>query len=265
MMDHTYWQKQTADKPLFPELLWSRPENKRHAGKLLIIGGNKWGFVAPATAYTEAVNAGIGTARVLLPEAVHKMIGHVMEHAESAASTPSGSFSKLALPEWLEQSLWADGVLLAGDLGRNSETAIVVEQFIITYAGQLTITKDAIDYTTALAENILLRPKTTLVLSLGQLQKLATVARFSQPITSTMDILRLVDALHVFTTQFEVNIVVKHFQNFVVASGGQVSSTKFEAEVPIWRVARAAHAAVWWLQNPDKPFESITISMTDGF
>ena len=43
-MNHDYWHKQTSSKPLFPELIWSRPENRQLAGKLLIIGGNLHGF-----------------------------------------------------------------------------------------------------------------------------------------------------------------------------------------------------------------------------
>lgn len=260
-MDHTYWFKQTVDKPLAPELLWSRPENRAHAGKLLIIGGNKWGFSAPANAYDEAVTAGIGTARVLLPEAVHKVIGHVLEHAESAASTPSGSFSQKAVPECMEQAAWADGTLIAGDLGRNSETAILIEQFLGKYSGQITITKDAIDYAINIPDLVLARENTTLVLSMGQLQKLASAAHFSEAITSTMGLINLVEALHEFTEKYQINLVTKHYQNIVTAVGGQVGTTKLLEDMPIWRVRFAAHTAVWWLQNPNKTFESITTAI----
>jgi NAD(P)H-hydrate repair Nnr-like enzyme with NAD(P)H-hydrate dehydratase domain len=110
-MEHTYWIKQAAGKPAFEDLLWSRPENKRHAGKLLIIGGNSFGFSAVGEGYKEAQKAGIGTARVLLPEAIRKVVGLVLEHAEYGASNASGSFAQTALGEWLDQSVWSDGVL----------------------------------------------------------------------------------------------------------------------------------------------------------
>src|SRR5580704_1951753 len=140
---HDYWHRQTADKPLFPELLWSRPEHKAQAGKLLIIGGNLHGFAAPAEAFAIAEKTGIGTTRVLLPDALHKTIGKVFMAGEFAPSTPSGSFAKKSLAEFLEMANWADAVLIAGELGRNSETAIVLEQFVEKYSGQLTIAKDA--------------------------------------------------------------------------------------------------------------------------
>src|SRR5690348_6592497 len=122
-MNAAKWYKQTLDKPLFPKLAWSRPETKQTAGKLLIIGGNLHGFAAPAEAFTHAKAAGIGTTKVLLPNALQKTVGTMLETGEYAPSTPSGSFSKAALDTWLDFSTWADGILLAGDIGRNSETA----------------------------------------------------------------------------------------------------------------------------------------------
>ena len=262
-MDHTYWHKQTSDKPLFPDLLWSRPENKRQAGKLLIVGGNLHGFTAPATAYNEAVKAGIGTARVLLPDSLQKTVGRVLEAGEYAPSTPSGSFGRPALAELLEMSTWADGVLLAGDFGRNSETAILLEECTNKYNGQLTLTKDAVDYFAKTPDGLLERPKTTLVLSFSQLQQLATSAKFITPFTFDMDFLHLIDTLHEFTTKHSVAIVTKHLQNIFVAVNGQVSTTKLEQDVEIWRVQTSAHAAVWWLQNPSKTFEALTTSLVE--
>ncbi len=74
-MEPTNWYKQVLGSQLFPDLQWSQPENRQHVGKLLMIGGNLHGFSAAASAYSEAVNAGIGTARVLLPDALRKRKG----------------------------------------------------------------------------------------------------------------------------------------------------------------------------------------------
>lgn len=257
-MADTYWHKQTPDKPLYPDLLWSRPENKKQAGKLLIVGGNAHGFSAAGEAHAEAVKAGIGTARVLLPDSLQKTVGRVFEAGEYALSTPSGSFSRLALSEMLARAEWADGVLLAGDFGRNSETAIVLDKLVSEYGGQLTLTKDAVDYFVNNPDKLLARPDSLLALSLAQLQKLATRACFRQAFTFNMDLLRLVDALHEFTIKYETIIMVKHLETIFVAAEGEVSTTKLNENLEIWRVKTAARAAVWWLQNPAKPFESVT-------
>jgi NAD(P)H-hydrate repair Nnr-like enzyme with NAD(P)H-hydrate dehydratase domain len=259
--DTTYWHKQTKDKPVFPDLLWSRPENRQHAGKLLVIGGNLHGFSAPAEAYNEGLRAGAGTVRAMLPDAIQKTVGGFFENASFAPSTPSGSFSQEALAELLDQSNWASGVLLAGDFGRNSETAVLLEKFVTTYNGQLTITHDALNYFLTTPHLLLKRPHTVIVASMDQLQKLALNAQYPNAITLGMDFIKLVDILHDVTAQFPVSIVVKQHKQMCVASAGQVSSTALQNDIDIWRVKTAAHASVWWLQNPEKVFEALTISV----
>lgn len=261
-MDNNYWLRQTPGKPLFPELEWSRPENRLHAGKLLIVGGNKYAFAAPAEAYNESTKAGIGTARVLLPDATKKIVGPILENVEYAPSTPSGSFSQKSLSELCAMAEWADGILLAGDFGRNSETAILIEKFLQKGEALTTITKDAIDYATSAPHMVLERPNTTLVLSLSQLQQLGIRAKFEQPVTFSINLLQLVDWLHDFTLRFAPNIIVKHIDDLFVAVDGQVSTTKLMQDLPIWRIKTAAHAAVWWLQNATKPFEALTTAIT---
>ncbi|HSX33429.1 MAG TPA: hypothetical protein VLF91_03780 [Candidatus Saccharimonadales bacterium] len=263
-MERDYWLRQSAGKPLFPDLAWSRPENKQQAGKLLIIGGNLHGFAAPAEAYVEAAKAGIGTARVLLPSALQKIVGRVLENGEFAPSTPSGSFSQKALEELLFYGYWADGVLLAGDLGRNSETAVALEKFLSKMSQAVTITKDAVDYAVSAPHSVLRRPETLLVLSLSQLQRFGTAAKFPRPVKFSMDLLQLVEWLHDFTLSVAPYIVVKHLDQLCVAVHGRVSSTKLEHTLQIWRLPVATRASVWWLQNPGQPFEAITASIYAG-
>lgn len=260
-MDPTYWHRQTASKPLFPDMEWSRPETKATAGKLLIVGGNAHGFVAPAKAFQVAEKSGIGTARMLLPDSMRPFVGKTFTAGELAPSTPSGSFSQKALLELLTMSQWADGVLLAGDLGRNSETAILIEKFLDKYGGQVTITQDAVDYVMNAPQTVLNRPETTLALSFAQLQKLAMNAHFTTAFTFDMDFIRLVESLHEFTKKHTVNIVVKHLENIFIAVGGHVSSTKLETDIKVWRVDTAAKVAVWWLQNPKATFDALSTSL----
>lgn len=228
---------------------------------MLIVGGSLHGFAAPAEAYTDAQAAGIGMAHVLLPDAVQKIIGRVLDQGEFAPSTPSGSFSQKALEEFLSATSWSDAVLLAGDLGRNSETAILLEKFLEKSAHPVTLTKDAIDYASSAPQTVLERPQTLLVLSLAQLQRLAIAARTPKPVTFSMDLLRLVEWLHDFTLAHPPYIIVKHLDNIFVAVQGRVSTTRLNKDLPIWRVKTAARAAVWWLQNPAKPFEAVTTSL----
>lgn len=261
-MDRTYWHKQEPETPLFPELQWSRPENRHTAGKLLIVGGNSHGFNAPATAYHVASEAGIGTARVLLPDALQKTLGKHMVTAEFAPGTPSGSFSKQALDEVLDQSSWSDGVLLSGDFGRNSETAILLESVAQKYKGRLIVTRDTTDNFYHIPKVLLDREETLLVVSFAQLQKLASAAKFGHALTFSMDLLNLIDGLHEFTKLHQAVIMVRHLDNIIVADGGRISTTKIDEEA-VWRVTFASRSAVWWLQHPTKRFEAITTSLVN--
>lgn len=260
-MERTFWRKQNSNSPLFPELEWSKPENKSMAGKLAVIGGSTQQFSAPAEAYAVATRTGVGLTRVLLPLAVKKLTGHLFESLEFGASNPSGSFAHASLSAWLDVAHWANATLLSGDLGRNSETSIVFEKFLDSYQGQLIITKDAVDYALAIPPVLLNRPETTLVLSMAQLQKLGIVGGSVTPFTLSMDLLRLVDALHNFTEIYGLNIITKFHNTICVASAGQVSTTALDEDLEIWRVSTAAKAAVWWLQNPTKPFEALTTAI----
>lgn len=261
MENTSYWRKQSSGTPLFPDLLWSQPEHRNSAGKLLIIGGNLHAFSAPAEAFGEAEKAGAGTVRVVLPDAAKKIVGRIMEHVEYAPSTPSGSFGQKALVDLLETSAWADGVLIAGDLGRNSETAIVIEKFLEKHHGQVTLSKDAVDYAVTEPTIVQHREETLLVMSFAQLQKLAQKLGFATAFTFDMDVLRFVDTLHEFTKIHSMNIIVKHHAQIYCATKSQIVSTKLNQDLEIWRVKTAAHAAVWWLQNSSKPLEAYTTAV----
>lgn len=259
-MDRTFWHKQSADKPLFPELEWSQPETKAQAGKLAIIGGHAQSFAAPALAYSSAEQAGIGTVRVLLPQSLKKLSGQLFETLEYAPSNPSGSFGQGALDAWLDIAQWADGVLIAGDLGHNSETEIIFEKFIHKFSGQITISGDAIEYALAVPNEILNRHDTTLILSLNQLQKLTMSAGATLPVTQAAGLLRLVDALHNLTSLNAIRVVTIYENTVCVASDGDVSTTSIPNR-PTWQTERAAHAAVWLLQNPSKAFAALSTSV----
>lgn len=259
-MTPEYWLKQ-ADKPLFPELEWSRPETKSQAGKLLIIGGNKFGFAAPASAYGVAQKAGAGTIRVMLPASLQRAVGKLFPEAEFAPSTISGSFATSALAELCGASMWADGVLFPGDISRNSETTVLLESYLGKYQHQVTLTKDVADLLCQQPTSILHRQETLLVLALGQLQKLGTEAHFPRAFTSQLGLVQLADNLHEFTKRFPLHIITRHQGQLIVAANGRISTTQIKHETPVWRLKTAATASVWWLQNPSKSFEAITTAL----
>ncbi|MFT4532084.1 MAG: hypothetical protein ACI9T8_000092 [Candidatus Saccharimonadales bacterium] len=254
-----YWTKQKPDEPLFPDILWSRPESKGGAGKLAVIGGHAHGFGSPGIAYATANESGIGVVKVLLPDAIKKTVKHVLPDADYAPSNPSGGLSKQALMSMMEISTWSDAVILAGDMGRNSETAVLLEQYVQKYQGILAVTHDAADYFKSFPHLLLERPDTLLVVSLAQLQKVFINAPLIIPITYGMTLPQLAEALHVLTEKFPLTVMVKHHDVVFVANAGRVTSTD-NTDMP-WRIKTATKSVIFWLQNPSTPLESATTSL----
>jgi hypothetical protein len=261
-MDNTYWLKQTKDKPLFSDLLWSRPENRLHAGKLLIIGGNSHAVAAPGMAFSAAEKAGAGTVRVLLPDATRKTIGKVFPEAEFAPSTPSGSFSREALSQLLESADWADGVLLAGDFGRNSETAILLDSFATKYKGQLTVAQDGLDYFLNSKSLLFSRPNTLAVINFSKLQKLGQNNRSQPPIKYSMNLRQLIEVLNEWLSETNISLITNHADQFVAAAENKISTTPIP-EDSNWQIDLAAYVAVWRMQQSNKPFEALTTAIYD--
>jgi NAD(P)H-hydrate repair Nnr-like enzyme with NAD(P)H-hydrate dehydratase domain len=260
-MDYSYWKQQAAGTPLYPDIEWSKPEQRGQAGKLGIIGGNKLGFAGVAEAYGTALNAGVGEIRVLLPDVLKKAIPPIITDTVFAPTNPSGSLTKEATTQMHALGQWAQSILLIGDAGRSSETAIAYEDFIRDYKGQLVITRDAVDLVKNSSSVLIERPNTLLVVSFAQLQKLFQSVYYPKVLTFSMQLTNLVDAVHKFTITYPVNLMVLHKDFLVIASGGDVTSTPWENPMMIWRGNTASKAAAYWLWNPSKPLEALTTSL----
>lgn len=263
-MDTPYWRKQTASKPLFPDIEWGKPERRDQAGRLGIIGGNKLGFAGVAEAYSVALGAGVGQVRVLLPDVLRRTIPTTITDTVFGATTPSGSLGRGAVAEMRALGGWASGVLLVGDAGRNSETAIAYEEFIAGYEGSLTITRDAIDLVKNSPSLLVERPETLIVASFAQVQKLFQGVYYPKMLAFSMQLLQCVEALHKFTITYPCTIATLHKDMLIIAHGGEVVTQEFDSPMRIWRGETATRMASYWLWNPDKPLEATASSVQAG-
>ncbi len=256
-----YWQQQTPGKPLFPGIGWNKPERRDQAGRLGIIGGNKLGFVAVAEGYQAALETGAGHVRVLLPDVLKKTIPASITDALFAPTTPSGSLSRDAVAELAALEAWADGILLIGDTGRNSETAILYEEFISHYEGPLTITRDAIDLVKNSPRLLAERPNTLIVASFAQVQKLFQGVYYPKMLAFSMQLLQLVETLHKFTITYPCTILTLHKDTLIIASAGRVVTQAWDQPMAIWRGSVATRAASYLLWNPATPLEAVAASI----
>lgn len=252
-MNQEYWQRQTTEA-LFPDLIWSRPEIKQGAGKLLIIGGQAQEFSDVAETYTYSDKAGAGIIRVFMPESTRKYT-KLLPNIEYAPSNGSGSFSKHALSELLEASAWSDTILLAGNLGKNSETSLLLDNLLEKATSQIIINQDALQSISLSPNELFKKDNLSLVLNFNNLQKLSITLNLETPITSTMVNAEFAQILHNLTVLHPMNLITIKDNHVWVSTDGKVSSTNIN-NLNINKLS--AEASVWTMQNPTKIFQSLT-------
>ena len=253
ILDFEYWQKQ-GKTPLFPEVDSWPPEQKRFAGKLLLVGGNKGSFFAVANAMQMAVKRGAGEVRVVMPKSLKGKVPSMPEiiFAEAEAS---GAFGKLALSEILLQAAWADAVVVVGELGRNAETSVMIAEFLKICDKPIYLMRDAVDAAAADVMNWSLNETpVTLLATVPQLQKLLRTMYYPKMITLSMPTNQLVETLHKFTLSFEMTIMTFHNEQIIMAQNGEVITASMHdtgfTPINLWDGKAVVDTAILQLWNP---------------
>lgn len=242
------WQKQTSN-PLYPDLLWAKPVTKRGAGKLLTVGGNSHGFALVAQVYANAVKAGAGHIRTVVPDSLEKLT-RGLEFIEYAPSNLSGGFAKSALGMLLDLADWSDGVLLAGDLAKNSETTQLLDSFLMKYSGALVVDNEALTSLDTPVADLLGVESRVVLWTRRELQKAVIELKMPQAITTDTSQAGIVQVLQEITERFPASIVLYDNSTIWTASEGSISSTKSIS-------FNSAPFAVWAIQNPTKLPEAL--------
>lgn len=265
MADYEYWQKQGI-KPLFAEIDTERPEQKRLAGKILIIGGNKGAFFAVADAMSEAEKMGVGEVRVVMPSSLRSRIPSAPE-LYFADAEASGAFGKKALPVLFEQADWADEVILIGDMGKNAETTVALAEFMQKCEKPIFTTRDAVDAIIPDVMNwgALREVSTTLLLTMPQLQKMLRTLYYPKVVTLSMPTNQLIETLHKFTISYpNLALATFHNEQMIVAAGGEVVTTSIRdtsyTPITIWAGALMIHMAVLAQWNSELNLKKVLAS-----
>lgn len=255
-MEHSYWRTQTSTKPLFPYVEWNKPERRDQAGTLGIVGGSSLGFRGVATSYQAALVAGVGQARVLLPDGLRKTIPPTITDAVFAPSNPSGGFSAESHAELAALDAWSHLILLAGDNGQNSETAVLYERFLKDSDRPVVIARDALDLLLPSASTMTERPHTTLIASFAQTQKLFRTLYYPKMLTFSMQLSVVVETLHKFTLTYPVCLITLHAEHLLIAHEGQVVTQAFDVPMRLWSGELPGRIASYTLWSPDAPLDA---------
>lgn len=290
-----YWQKQTAKDPRYPDVRWNLPE--RATGSLSIVGGSSHGFQAVVRAGEFAsANLPLAHVQLVLPSSLEKILANAGaagsatggknttggRNAVSSRSTTSNknvASSKLA-PQLLfapatpagtlaksstltQQN--ADAVLLIGDLSKNAETAEAMSALCRAYAGPLVIARDSLDLLTTNASSLVMRPHTTLVASLAQLQKLFRALYYPKMLLLTAPLMSVVEALHKFTLSYPVTLLTLHEGQILTAAGGEVVSTPLGdtdySPLGLWNGELATRVAAYQIFCPEQELAATTAAI----
>jgi hypothetical protein len=260
-MNQDYWRQQEPGKLLFPDVEWSKPERRSARGKLLIVGGSAHGFAGVGKAYTVASETGAGSIRLALPDVLEKKLPKDIDGIFLPTSS-GGGIGKDGLDDLMAAVDWADGVLLVGDSGQNSETTIMFEKIIKIAPKQkwFTVTRDAVDLIRGMGEDLANQKNVNLVMSFAQIQKLFSSVYYPKILTHSMQLATVIDAMHKFTITYPITLAMIHNDHLIVASDGEVISQNNANMMDLINGTVAAKSATYLLWDPTKPLEAIASS-----
>lgn len=258
--DLSYWQKQ--EKPLFEDLIWNIPEQK--TGRISLIGGNSQSFhtivrLSESLSQTFPLRAVVTT----LPDSLRISLPPI-ENLNFAPSTESGSFAKS--PALASAIIDADFTIIAGDLSKNSATAIAFSEALSPLENpHLLLTRDTIDLLAPSIAPLLNNRNLFLVASLVQLQKVFRSIYYPKMIMLSQPLVAIVETLHKFTLSYPATILTFHEENIIVAKDGNIITTNISktpyTPISLWSGELAGKVAALNLYNPTKPLETTAAAL----
>jgi len=261
--DLKYWQKQDH-VALFQNLDWNFPEQKTDT--IAVIGGNSQNFRVPVRLSEYLTKFPFKNITSILPDALRPKFPDHLPNLIFTPSTESGSFAESPLFE--DSAASADFAIFAGDLTKNSITAITVSKALTKILSPdsnshgAIITRDAVDLLTPEIGSFLNSEQLFIIASMSQLQKIFRSVYYPKMIMLSQPLLPTIETLHKFTLSYATTILTFHEGQIIVASHGQISTTPIMNTtynpISIWNGELVAKVACFNLWNPGRPFESAT-------
>ncbi len=251
-MDQSF-QKQT-NEPLYPKVLWNRPVAARAAGRLLVLSGHSGDLNTPQTIYGSAVAAGIGDCRVVLPDAVRKLVGDAAM-ASYVPSSPSGSLGRASLAAILDLADDYDVIAIGGGLSQNSETTMLVESLLAETKKPVILSDDALVLMKHQLKEIAQRPNSLILTDMVGLIKASGALGVAVSIRPDGGIINKVEILKDYLDAGKASYVVVGTE-LIVGVGEHVSVTPYELTTAAIQGIATGVLGTFWTQA--QSFEGIT-------
>lgn len=270
--DLSYWHKQ--DQPLYNDLIWNIPEQK--TGSVAVIGGNSQNF-STVIRVSELIarDFPFKSVATILPDALRGKLPPLPE-LSFMPSTTSGSFAKSRQLEIATNT--ENASLLIGDFSRNSATAVALADAIVdkdieqpstddlpTEPNLLVLARDSVDLLAPEGHRWLSRPNTIILASMAQLQNLFRTIYYPRMLLLSQPLIPTIETLHKFTLTYPVTILTFHQENIIVASGGEVSTTRISltdySPISLWSGQLATKVTALALYSPKQTFAATTAAI----
>lgn len=245
-----------SDKPLFPDLLWSRPTLRSRGGRLLIVGGHKHEFSLVQAIYQVAEASGIGEVQAALPDTLQRLVGGG-DFGHFLPATVAGSLGRAALGELIHLAHDYDGIIIGANLTNNSETGIMIESLISQSEQPVVITEETINTLKFNPDLITGNPKALAVTTMNGLFALANHHHMPLAIKPNSGLMGKLEIIQQLVDISECSYVIFDHE-VIVAAGGEMSVTQLPVGLSEQPGVMIGLASTFWLQQRSRPFEALT-------
>lgn len=241
-----------SDKPLYEDILWSRPV--RRTGRILLAGGHRDGFAELQKLYQGFEDAQVAECRLALPDKLSKLVGS-LEGISLLASNPSGSIARDALAELVHLANESDLVSLGPDLSNNSETTLVMQRLITETRASVLIPPQSTEQLLPEAGEWKEKENLLLCVNHKQLYKLATKLAVDTtiPLSPTADL--IAEIAQKVSETFAPSLILLMPDSIIVAVNGKSSIAKAQTS-NLGEITGLL--GTFWLQSSTKRYEALT-------
>jgi NAD(P)H-hydrate repair Nnr-like enzyme with NAD(P)H-hydrate dehydratase domain len=249
-----------TDKPVFPDIFWSRPTTKARAGRLLIVGGQRHEFSQVQAIFEMSQASGSGYVQAAMPDSLRPLLrdnafGHLLP------ATSSGSLGRAATAELLQLAEDYDALIVGANLTNNSETGILIETLIREVERPIIITEETIGILKFHPDLITGNPKALVVTTMGGLFNLANYHHLPLAIRPNSGVLGKLEILHQLSAISKCSYFVFDGE-IMVSADGQLGLTPLQQPLSRLPAAPTGVAGTFWVQERTRPFEAL---MTAAF
>ncbi len=245
----------------FESIAWSRPENKRQASKVVILGGSKDHFADTSGYYQELKDITGIKLSLILPDYLSKLVGTKDPNIIFVEGHKTGGyFIRESSNQIIQIINGADTCLMSGEIGRSSETQQFIEHVVDSCKSQTVITESALNcFAENYLENLLLKEGVAICIDTPALTRLGKNIKFEKAFISNLGFAQKIDYLEMITKKYSATLVISDNDTIWCAKSGEVFYSKSPKETS----KLISDITKWLSWNNKDPLRTILSTLTN--